>query len=124
EKRGSKLAQAMAADVPLLEAAARTMETISSEVASVSCGLDRMSVRVNEPATGDSPRRRKRTEPYVRKAPEPQEARWRKAWGASMSLYDGEGNELRTVMYGAEATTDQNALADRVAADVLAIVAA
>lgn len=124
EKRGSKLAQAMAADVSVLEAAARTVEMIPSEVASVSCGLDRMSVRVNEPTTGDSPRRRKRTEPYVRKAPEPQEAHWRKAWGASMSLYDCEGNELRTIMYGAEATTDQDALADRVAADVLAIVAA
>jgi hypothetical protein len=68
-----------------------------------------MSVRVNEPVTADSPPRRKRTEPYVRKAPEPQE-HWRKAWGASMSLYDREGKELRTLTYGAEATTDQNAL--------------
>jgi hypothetical protein len=83
-----------------------------------------MSVRVNEPATTDSPPRRKRTEPYERQAPPPQEAHWRKAWGASMSLYDREGKELRTIMYGAEATADQNALADRVAADVVAIVAA
>ena len=41
-----------------------------------------------------------------------------------MSLYDRAGKELRTIMYGAEATTDQNALADRVAADVVAIIAA
>lgn len=41
-----------------------------------------------------------------------------------MSLYDGEGNELRTMMYGAEAHSDQDALADRVAADILAVVAA
>jgi len=123
EKRGSRLAQGMAADVSALEAAARTTETIPAEVASVSCGLDRMSVRVNEPAKADSPPRRKRTKPYVRQAPAPQEAHWRKAWAASMSLYDREGNELRTVMYGAEATTDHNALADRVAADVLAIIA-
>lgn len=124
EKRGSNLAQSVAADVPALEAAARAAETIPAEVASVSCGLDRMSVRVNEPASAASPPRRKRTEPYVRCAPEPQEARWRKAWAGSMSLYDREGKELRTLMYGAEATTDQNALADRVAADVLAIIAA
>jgi hypothetical protein len=60
----------------------------------------------------------------VRSAPEPQEGHWRKAWAASTSLYDREGKELRTLMYGAEASTDQNALADRVAADVAAIVAA
>jgi hypothetical protein len=124
EKRGSKLAQSVAADAPSLEAAARAAETIPAQVASVSCGLDRMSVRVNEPASPQSAPRRKRTEPYVRSAPEPQEAHWRKAWAGSMSLYDREGKELRTLMYGAEATTDQNALAARVAADVLAIVAA
>jgi hypothetical protein len=44
--------------------------------------------------------------------------------GASMPLYDGEGKEVRTILYGAEAMTDQNALAARVAADVQAIVAA
>lgn len=124
EKRGSNLAQAIAVDISALEAAARANEAIPAEVASVSCGLDRMSVRVNEPATADSPPRRERTEPYVRRAPVPQEAHWRKAWAGSMSLYDREGKELRTIMYGAEATTDQNALADRVVADVLAIVTA
>lgn len=124
EKRGSELAQSVAADVSSLEATARAAETIPAEVASVSCGLDRLSVRVNEPASPESPPRRARTEPYVRSVPAPQDAHWRKAWAGSMSLYDREGKELRTLMYGAEATTDQNALADRVAADVVAIVAA
>jgi hypothetical protein len=124
EKRGSKLAQRVAADAASLEAAARAAERMPDGVASVSCGLDRMSVRVNEPASAQSPARRKRIEPYVRRVPTPQEAHWRKAWAGSMSLYDREGKELRTLMYGAEANTDQNALADRVAADVLAIVAA
>lgn len=124
EKRGSRLAQGIAADAATLEAAARATETIPAEVASVSCGLDRLSVRVSEPATADTPPRRSRTEPYVRQAPAPQEAHWRKAWAASMSLYDRQGKELRTIMYGAEATTDQNALADRVAVDVQAIIAA
>jgi hypothetical protein len=124
EKRGSRLAQGMAAGVSTLEAAARATETIPADVASVSCGLDRMSVRVNEAATAESPPRRKRTKPYVRQAPAPQEAHWRKAWAASMTLYDRAGNELRTTMYGAEATTDQNELADRVTADILAIITA
>jgi hypothetical protein len=125
EKRGSRLAEGIAVDAAALEAAARTNETIPAGVVSASCGLDRMSVRVNEQATADSPPpRRKRTKPYKRQAPAPQEAHWRKAWAASMSLYDREGEELRTIMYAAESTTDQNALADRVAADVLAIIAA
>ena len=124
EKRGSKLAQNIATDVSALEAAARVTETIPAEVASMSCGLDRMSVRVNETATAESPPRRKRTKPYVRQAPEPQDAHWRKAWAASMTLYDHAGKALRTTMYGAEATADQNALADRVTADVAAILAA
>jgi hypothetical protein len=124
EKRSSRLAQGIAGDAAALEAAARAKEAIPAEVVSVSCGLDRMSVRVNEPATADSPPRRKRTKPYKRQAPAPQQAHWRKAWAASMSLYDREGIELRTIMYGAESTTDHNALADRVAADVLAVAAA
>jgi hypothetical protein len=124
EKRGSKVAQGVATDIATLEAAARKAETIPADVGSVSCGLDRMSVRVNEPATPESPPQRERTEPYVRRAPAPREAHWRKAWAGSMSLYDHAGKELRTIMYGAEATTDQHALADRVAADVAAIVAA
>lgn len=105
EKRGSKVAQDMAKDVAALEEAARAAETIPAEVASLSCGLDRMSARVNEPASAESPPRRKRTEPYVwREPPAPQEAHWRKAWGASVTSYDGDGKALGTLMYGAEPT--------------------
>ena len=124
ERRGSLLAQAMAADIASLEESVRETETIPAEVASISCGLDRMSVRVNEPATAETPPRRERTEPYVRQVPAQQEAHWRKAWAGSMTLCDREGKELRTLMYGAEATADHNALANRVAADVLAVLRA
>lgn len=124
EKRGSRLAQDVAKQVVELEEAARATEVIPAEVASVSGGLDRLSVRVNEPSTAESPRRPHRTEPYVRAVPPAQEAHWRKAWAGSMSLYDGEGKELCTRLYGAEANTDPNALAERVAADIAAIVRA
>jgi hypothetical protein len=60
----------------------------------------------------------------VRKAPPPQEAHWRKAWAGSITLHDRDGKELGTRMYGAEANTDPNALADRVAADIAAVVRA
>lgn len=121
EKRGSKLAQDMAADVAALEQSARAAETLPPEVASVSCGLDRLSVRVSEPAP-EGTQRPARSEPYERTPPDPKEHHYRKAWAGSMSLYDRKGNEVRTLRYGAEANVDPNALADRVAADVAAVV--
>jgi hypothetical protein len=124
EKRGSQLAQDVATKVVELETAARSTEAIPAEVASVSGGLDRMSVRVNEPSTAEIAPPPRRTEPYVRKAPPPQEAHWRKAWAGSITLHDRDGKELGTRMYGAEANTDPNALADRVAADIAAVVRA
>jgi hypothetical protein len=124
ERRGSKLAQDVATQVGELEAAARATEVIPADVASVSGGLDRMSVRVNELSTAERAPQPRRTEPYVRKVPPLQEAHWRKAWAGSITLHDRAGNELGTRMYGAEANTDPNALADRVAADIAAIVRA
>lgn len=124
ERRGSKLAQDVATQVVELEAASRATEVIPADVASVSGGLDRMSVRVNEPSTAERAPRPRRTEPYVRKVPPLQEAHWRKAWAGSITLHDRAGKELGTRMYGAEANTDPNALADRVAADIAAIVRA
>ncbi len=122
EKRGSRLAQDIATKVVDLEAAARESEEIPANVASVSGGLDRMSARVNEPSSDPNAPKPRRTEPYVRPPPPRQEAHWRKAWAGSMSFYDGEGNVLCTWMYGAEPTTDPDALADRVAADIAAVV--
>lgn len=123
EKRGSKLAQDVAEDVAALEQHARQSETFPPEVASVSCGLDRLSVRVSEPAPEGTPRS-PRSEPYERTPPEPKEHHYRKAWAGSVSLHDREGNELRTLHYGAEASAAPKALADRVAADVAAVVRA
>ena len=122
EKRGSNLAQGIADDVAACEEAARASETIPAEVASVSCGLDRMSVRTSEPRSPESGPARLRQEPYERTPPEPKEFHYRKAWVGSMSLYDREGKELRTLRYGAEAVADPNALADRVAADVATVI--
>ena len=81
EKRGSKVAQGVATDIATLEAAARKAETIPEDVGSVSCGLDRMSVRVSEPATLESPPRES-GRAVRRRAPAPREAHWRKAWAA------------------------------------------
>jgi hypothetical protein len=98
-----------------LEQAARATEPLPAEVASVSCGLDRMSVRMGEPLEGPPC---SRAEPYERTPPPQKEHHYRKAWVGSASTYDAEGNELHTWRYSAEATADPNQLAERVAADV------
>lgn len=107
-----------------LEQAARALDVVPSEVASISSGLDRMSVRMTEPtdpATATAPRR---TEPYERTPPPPKEHHYRKAWVGSTSGYDADGKELFTLRYAAEADADPTKLAERVANDVAWILKA
>ena len=117
---GAEIADA-AAD---LENAARAAEVVPTGVASVSCGLDRMSVRMSELAEPDSAPPRTRTELYERTPPAPREHHYRKAWVGSTSAYDADGKELHTWRIGVEADADQTKLADRVAADVAWILRA
>jgi hypothetical protein len=100
---------------PDLENAARATEPLPAEVASISCGLDRMSVRMSERIEGSQC---SRSEPYKRTPPPQKEYPYRKAWVGSTSMYDAEGNELKTWRYSTEASADPAQLARRVAADV------
>lgn len=100
-----------------LENIARTVEVVPAKVASVSCGLDRMSVRMSELSESDDACAA-RAEPYERTPPPPKEHHYRKAWVGSTSVYDKEGNELQTWRVAAEADADPEKFADRVAADV------
>jgi hypothetical protein len=120
EKRMKQVAGDIADDCEELEQAARVATVVPAEVASVSCGLDRFSVRMSEPVECEvSPRStNRRTEPYERTPPAPREYHYRKAWVGSATTYDAEGTALQTWHYSVEADADPNALADRVAADV------
>lgn len=109
---------------PDLEQVSRAAEVVPAEVASVSTGLDRMSVRMSEPADPATACPPTRTEPYERTPPPPKEHHYRKAWVGSASIYDAKGNELHTWRYAVEADADPTVLADRVAKDVAWIVAA
>ena len=123
-KRTTEMGIEIADQVGELEQAARDAEPILVEVASVSTGLDRMSVRMAEPAdpaTADPP---SRTEPYERTPPPPKEHHYRKAWVGSTSVYDAEGKELHTWRYAVEADADPKVLAERVAKDVAWILKA
>jgi hypothetical protein len=107
-----------------LEQVAREAEVVPTEVASVSTGLDRMSVRMSEPADPTTAHPPPRTEPYERTPPPPKEHHYRKAWVGSTSIYDAKGNELHTWRYAAEADVDPRELANRVAQDVAWILKA
>lgn len=119
EKHMKKMLGELANDCVALEEAARVVTPVAEDVGSVSCGLDRFSVRMSEPAYDkDRPTAPRRTKHYRRTPPPPRSYHYRKAWVGSATLYDKHGKALQTWSYSVEADADQNALADRVAADV------
>jgi hypothetical protein len=123
EKRMKQVAGEMAAVCETLEKAARAAAPVSKAVASVSCGLDRFTVRMSEPLADDAQQPPvTRSEPYQRTPPPPREYHYRKAWVGSTTIYDKAGTALDTWHYSVEAGADPNALADRVAADVARVV--
>jgi hypothetical protein len=125
EKRVKLVAEQVAERAGELEEASRVAERVPTEVASVSCGLDRFAVRMAEPASEKTlqtrPPPRRRT-PYVRAVPPPKEHRWRMAWVGTVSTHDRDGKELHTWCYTSEAGADPRALARRAAADVLRVL--
>lgn len=119
----------VADQIEALEQAAREVEAQRDEpeVASVSCGLDRMAVRMDEllsperaAANVDLQRHRAKKD-YKRSPPPPAEYNWRMMWVGSTTIYDSDGNVLRTLRYALEALADPVSLVRRVAADVKAI---
>ena len=104
------------------EAVARAAEAMPEGIASVSCGLDRMSVRMSETVEGEAVPPPTRTEPYERAAPPAKEHHYRKAWVGSTTVYDAEGTELATWRVAVEADADPAKLAERVVADVARIL--
>lgn len=123
-KRTTEMGIEIADQVSTLEDVARAAEVVPVEVASVSTGLDRMSVRMSELADPTTAPPTTRTEPYERTPPPPKEHHYRKAWVGSTSIYDAKGNELRTWRYAVEADADPTKLAERVANDVAWILKA
>ena len=119
EKRIKQMAGQIADECEVLEQAARAATPVAAEIASVSCGLDRFSVRMSESVEeGVQAREHHRSEPYERTPPPPRAYHYRKAWVGSATTYDANGTALATWHYSVEAEADPKALADRVAADV------
>jgi hypothetical protein len=123
EKHLQQIAGEIAEQAEELEAGARAVESLPEEVASVSCGIDRMAVRMSEPHSdpNNAPEPR-RTEPYERKAPEPREHNWRMAWVGTATAYNDCGEALKTWRYASDADADPSMIARRVSADVFHLV--
>jgi hypothetical protein len=117
-KRTTDMAVEIADEIDHLEQAARDVETVPAEVGSVSCGMDRMAVRMSEVTDPENPTPSTRAEPYERTPPPEKEHHWRMAWVGSTSVYDKQGNELHTWRYATEASADPTTIARRVAKDV------
>jgi hypothetical protein len=119
EERSSRMNAEIAELASDLEEYARHQQALPEGVASVSTGLDRMSVRMGEVVEGSHCTR---SEPYERTPPPEKEYRYRQAWVGSTSVYDADGRELRTWRYGVEASADPEVLAKRAVADVQHII--
>ena len=122
ENRLTNIATEVAAEVEELEAVARASQPIPASVASVTCGMDRMAIRMAEPVEEAEPKRSMRAEPYERQPPTPKEFNYRMAWVGSATVYDEAGKALHTWRHATDASADPAQTARRVTADVAAVV--
>ena len=117
-KRTTAMATEIADEIETFEQAARDADPAPTDVGSMSCGLDRITVRMSELADAETPSPATRTEAYERTPPPEKEHHYRMAWVGSTSIYDKQGNELHTWRCAAEASADPAVVARRVAKDV------
>lgn len=106
--------------IALLEGAAREKEALPEGVASVSVGMDRRSVPMEEDRrTGQPPKteRRARHKPYVRKQPAPIDVNYRMAYVGTVSLVDEYGEAIRTTRHTMEADGDPRVFVERLHAE-------
>ncbi len=124
EDRVARLAAEVALGAEQLEEKARAAQPLPEGIAAVSCGMDRMAVRMAEPLSPDAVQPPLRREPYVRTPPEPKAHNYRMAWVGNTTVYDRKGKPLHTWRYAAPAHADPGGIALRVAADVERVVKA
>ncbi len=104
-----------------IESKVRMEEDLPPEAHAVSVGLDRTTVPMEEPRPEDEPvpsRRRKRTKPYVRKAPPRVDVNYRMAYVATVSIVDLDGQSIIVRRYAASASEGPERVVARMCADV------
>jgi len=114
---GTKAKQCAARIEPMV----RRSEQVPEEAVSVSLGLDRTSVPMEEDVPeGEQPdgRRRKRTKPYQRKKPPRVNVSYRMAYVGTITFHNADGEGLVTRRYAGAAHEDAERLVSRVMADL------
>ena len=104
-----------------LERAARAGEDVPEGTASISLGMDRRSVPMQEVRPAEQPprtERRERRKPYLRKQPTPIDVNYRMAYVGTVSVVDEHGEAIRTTRHTMEADGEPRALAERLRAEV------
>lgn len=123
-KHQAEIAHDVKCQVVRLESAARDAAPARTDVATVSCGMDRMAVRMVEPAGPEAQPRPARSEPYERKQPDPKEYPYRMAWVGSVSTYDDAGVLQHTWRFAMDASARPEQMARRITAQVKALTEA
>jgi hypothetical protein len=106
---------------PQIEPLLRKEEKLPEGGHAISIGLDRTSVPMEEKCPAGSPpttRRKKRTKPYVRKAPPPVDVKYRMAYVGTVSVVDKDSEALTTRRYALSGAEDPSEIIGRMMADV------
>jgi len=119
ERMGKSLGLAVREATVRLEPIVRRAERLAPGAHSLSLGLDRTTIPMEELADPDrkSPLRNRRA-PYLRKAPAPVEVNYRMAYVGTVAINDGDGNKIWSRRYSASAHEGPKRVLHRMMQDV------
>lgn len=122
ERMAKRLAKAVHAAAPRVEALLRQTEKLPEGARAVCMGLDRTSVPMAEARAASAPAKpeKKRKKPRQRRAPEPFDVNFRMAYVGTVCIVDEHGEALVTRRYSAPACDDPTKLVAKMTADVRA----
>jgi hypothetical protein len=123
ERMAKAIGRCVQTSAPRIEPLLRQEEKLPEGAHAISTGLDRTSVPMEEERSpAGSPaatRRKKRTKPYVRRAPPPVDVKYRMAYVGTVSVVDKDGEALITRRYAASSAEGPAEIVGRMMADVL-----
>jgi len=121
ERIGIAIGQEAKRAAPKIEPYLRRSEQVPMGAVAVSVGLDRTTVPYEEEREEGAPpktRRKKRTKPYVRKAPPPVDVNYKMDYVGTVSLVDEQGEKLLSRKYFATHEDGPDGILKRMMADI------
>jgi len=121
ENIGKRLGTQVDEHAPRIESYLRQGERVPDGAVSISVGLDRTAVPLEEERAADQPpktRRKKRTKPYERAPPPPVDVNYHMAYIGTVSFTDEEGDVLLSRRYAVSHEADPDDIIRRMMADV------